>query len=183
MIQPEELRSATDKALCNLTADESLKQRILLKASQTSETSRDRISRPVLKLCAVVGVLLLMVIALNSVRPLSPSAPSEMNVFAAGGKDTSTVSPFSEIDAEQVSVISVGDIVYQDETLCAELIRILQSEAKESDAEIPSGGERIIIRMKNGTEHVFSLSEPYLFNDVKCWTCRGLFTLLQNSGK
>ena len=182
MIQPEELRSATDKALHGLTADESLKQRILLKASQTPQTSRNSVSRPVLKLCAVVGALLLMVVALNSVRPLSPSAPGEMNVFAAGGKDTASVTPFSQIDLDGVSGISIGGIDY-DDALSADVIRLLQSEAKESDADIPASEDRIVIRMKDGKEYSFGISEPYVYSDNKCWTCSGLFQLLQNSEK
>ncbi len=178
MIQPEELRSATDKALYGLTADESLKQRILLKASQTTETRRDSVFRPVMKLCAVVGVLLLMVVALNSVRPLSPSTPGEMNVFAAGGKDTAGT-PFSQIDIKKVAGISIGSVDYQDEARCAEMIRMLQSESKEADVEIPDNGERIVIRMEDGKEYAFCINEPYVFNDEKCWTCSGLFTLLQ----
>ena len=183
MIQPEDLRSATDKALYGLTADESLKQRILLKASQTNRTTRDSKVHPVTKLCAVVGVLLLMVVALNSVRPLSPSTPGEMNVFAAGGKDTTAEQPFSQIDVNYVSCISVGGIDYQDEAQCVAIIRSLQSEAKETNAEIPAGGEHIVIRMEDGKEYTFGISEPYVFNDDKCWTCNGLFTLLQNTGK
>ena len=179
MIQPEELRSATDKALYSLTADESLKQRILLKASQTTQTHRDSVFRPVMKLCAVVGVLRLMVIALNSVRPLSPSSPGEMNVFAAGGKDTAGTS-FPQIDIDHVSGISVGGIDYQDETQYTELIRILQNESKETDALIPENGERIVIRMEDGKEYAFGISEPYVFTDDKCWTCSGFFKLLQD---
>ena len=179
MIQPEELRSATDKALYGLTADESLKQRILLKASQTPQSRRDSVFRPVMKLCAVVGVLLLMVVALNSVRPLSPSAPGEMNVFAAGGKDTAGT-PFSQIDIDHVSGVSVGSTDYQDKTQYIELIRILQAEAKETDAEIPDGGKQIIIRMEDGKELSFGICEPYVYNDDKCWTCNGLFTFLQD---
>ena len=182
MIQPEELRSATDKALHGLTADESLKQRILLKASQTTQTSRNSVSRPVLKLCAVVGVLLIMVVALNSVRPFSPSTPGEMNVFAAGGKDTASATPFSQIEIDNVSGVSIGSIHY-DDALGADVIRILQSEAKEADADIPIGDDRIVIRMKDGKEYVFGISEPYVYNDSNCWTCNGLFSLLRNSEK
>lgn len=179
MIQPEELRSATDKALYGLTADESLKQRILLKASQTTQSNRDSfVFRPVLKLCAIVGVLLLMVVALNSVRPLSPSAPGEMNVFAAGGKDT-TGTLFSQIDVDSVSGVSVGSIDYADKAQCVEMIRVLQSEARETDTDIPADGEKMIIRMKDGTEHLFYIREPYVYKDDKCWTCAGLFAFLQ----
>ncbi|MBR5961243.1 MAG: hypothetical protein IKZ98_09635 [Clostridia bacterium] len=183
MIQPEELRSATDKALSGLTADESLKQRILLKASQSTQTSRDSVFRPVMKLCAVVGVLLLMVVALNSVRPLSPSAPGEMNVFAAGGKDTAAAAPFAQIDIDHVSGITVGGIVYQNDDRCADMIRILQSEAKETDADIPANGEQIVIQMDDGTEHTFGISEPYVYSNDKCWICSGFFSLIQNAGK
>jgi len=182
VIQPEELRSATDKALHGLTADESLKQRILLKASQNTQPSRNSVSRPVLKLCAVVGVLLLMVVALNSVRPLSPSTSGEMNVFAAGGKDTASATPFSQIDIDDVSGISIDGVDY-DDALGADVIRLLQSEAKETDADIPAGNNYIVIRMKNGKEYAFGISEPYVYNDSKCWTCSGLFSLLQNSEK
>lgn len=77
MIKPEELRTATEKALSGLTADESLKQKILLKASESEQKEHEPVYRPVLKLCAIVGVLLLMVAGLNSIRPLSPSAPGK----------------------------------------------------------------------------------------------------------
>ena len=55
MIKPEELRTATEKALSGLTADESLKQKILLKASESEQKEHEPVYRPVLKLCAIVG--------------------------------------------------------------------------------------------------------------------------------
>jgi hypothetical protein len=112
------------------------------------------------------------------VRPLSPSTPGEMNVFAAGGKDTAGT-PFSQIAIKKVAGISIGSVDYQDEAQCAEMIRILQSESKEAEVEIPDNGERIVNRMKDGKEYAFCIIEPYVFNDEKCWTCSGLFSLLQ----
>ena len=41
MIKPEELRTATEKALSGLTADESLKQKILLKASESEQKEHE----------------------------------------------------------------------------------------------------------------------------------------------
>ena len=180
MIQPEELRTITENALSGLTADESLKQRILQKASETStQKTREPVYRPVLKLCAIVGVLLLMVIGLNSIRPLSPSVPGELTVFAAGGKDLSVSSPFILIDIESVSGIrfSGGELVSGNK--CTDLLRILQTESKLSDDEVPAGSEHISICMKDGTEKNFGISNPYLYVEDKCWTCPSFFNALK----
>ena len=157
MIQPEDLRSATDKALYGLTADESLKQRILLKASQTNRTTRDSKVHPVMKLCAVVGVLLLMVVALNSVRPLSPSTPGEMNVFAAGGKDTTAEQPFSQIDVNYVSCISVGGIDYQDEAHCSPKQRKPMLKYQPAANILSSGWKTVKNIHSASANHMFSM--------------------------
>lgn len=180
MIKPEELRTATEKALSGLTADESLKQKILLKASESEQKEHEPVYRPVLKLCAIVGVLLLMVAGLNSIRPLSPSAPGEMTVFAAGGKDSSGTSIFAQIDTADITGIKIGNNEMITDSLYGDLIRILQSEAKESETEVPAETGLLTLYMKDGTEKVFEISDPYLYKDGKCWICSGFFSRLQD---
>lgn len=180
MINPEELRTATEKALSGLTADESLKQKILLKASESEQKSHELVYRPVLKLCAIVGVLLLMVAGLNSIHPLSPSAPGEMTVFAAGGKDSSGYTIFAQIDTDDITGIKIGSNELISDSRYGDLIRILQSEAKESEAEEPAETGLMILYMKDGTEKVFEISDPYLFKDGRCWICSGFFSRLQD---
>ena len=180
MIKPEELRTATEKALSGLTADESLKQKILLKASESEQNRHEPVYRPVLKLCAIVGVLLLMVAGLNSIRPLSPSAPGEMTVFAAGGKDSAGASLFAQIDTDKIAGIKIGNQDLITDSQCSDLIRLLQSEARESEAEASAETDLMSLQMTDGTEKVFEISDPYLFKDGKCWTCPGFFARMQN---
>ena len=180
MIKPEELRTATEKALSGLTADESLKQKILLKASESEQKEHEPVYRPVLKLCAIVGVLLLMVAGLNSIRPLSPSAPGEMTVFAAGGKDSSGYTIFAQIDTDDITGIKIGSNELISDSRYGDLIRILQSEAKESETEEPAETAAETPKKVTIFTKVFEISDPYLYKDGKCWICSGFFSRLQD---
>ena len=99
MSRIEELREVTDQTLHGLTADDSLKFRILQKAAGGEETKKPYF-KPVPVFCAACAVLLVMVMALNSLKPVS-NTPGEINVFAAG----STEKP---ADMEQAGLLPAG---------------------------------------------------------------------------
>ena len=178
MINPEELRTATEKALSGLTADESLKQKILLKASETAPRNHSILTHPVFRLCTVAAVLLLMVVSLNSIRPLTHSTTGEMTVFAAGGKDTTYDTLFDQINIDDVTCISFGNEKSVMNEQCTSLIHTLQSKARKSDEDVLETNDQIIISMKDGTDLVFSVQEPYLFRGNDVWICPEFFSAL-----
>lgn len=177
MMNPEMLREETEKSLFSLTADASLKNRILQKAAQTARASdRKPVVHPVMALCTVVAALLLMVVALNHIHPTDPVAPGEVTVFAAGGKDESASVPFTEIDAETVSSIRFKDTgIITDSDLCSSLIRILQSDSKSAIGVSLTSSDKLIVRMADNTQYEFTVEEPYLAGE-ECWSCPSFFS-------
>ena len=107
MIKLENLREETESALYGLTADDSLKYRILQKAAQTPIEEKKRIFRPFPVLCSVLAVLLLLTVALNQVRPLSTVEAGDITVFAAGRKEEGSTSVFSNISASDIVSMDV----------------------------------------------------------------------------
>ena len=188
MIKPEELRSATENVLSGLTADESLKFRILQKAA--SDTQNKHIYRfsPVPVLCSVLAVLIISIIALNTVKPVDPTNPGEMNVFAAGSKDTAlpeTVSPDNEFsvaaggitpeDIISIEMTDVGRISVQSQS--ADLFRILCNSAVAVSGINPDPVNCLNITTSDGRVITFDVKEPYLISD-SCWLCPEFFNQL-----
>ena len=91
MSDPAKLREASEKVLYGLRADDTLKQKILIKAAAGGDAGSRRAFRPLPVFCGVVAALLVAVIALNGLEPAVPAGSVEINVFAAG--DNETVSP------------------------------------------------------------------------------------------
>ena len=176
MINPEMLRDETEKSLFGLTADDSLKARILQKAAQTAEASaRKPVIHPVIALCTVVAALLLMVVALNHIHPTDPFSPGEVTVFAAGGIDESASVPLSRINTESISSIRFGDTaVITDPELCSSLVRILQNESAIADGVSLSSSDKMIIRMTDDSQYEFTVEEPFISAE-QCWSCPAFF--------
>ena len=186
MSRIEELRQVTDQTLHGLTADDSLKFRILQQAASGTETKKPSI-RPLPVLCAAFAALLVMVLALNSLKPVS-NVPGEINVFAAG----STEKP---ADIEQTcllpagfeadSVVSVeleGAGSVTDPEKCAFLAGILAGQASPSEHVYAACGNRVKITSADGTVLIFGADEPNLIaEDGSGWSCPAFFTELKKA--
>ena len=182
-----EFREVTEKALYGLTADDSLKHRIL---QQTAQESVPPVRRPLslISVCgAVLAILLIAVVALNNLQPVSPATPGEINVFTAGSETASAPSAGNfiplplerDITAEMVTSVSVaGHGTVNDSALCSRLFSILQE--KSVSAEIPdaSAQAELDIFLSNGTVIHFDIEEPCIIGDNGCWSCPDFFVLL-----
>ena len=184
MSRIEELREVTDQTLHGLTADDSLKFRILQKAAGGEETKKPYF-KPVPVFCAACAVLLVMVLALNSLKPVS-NTPGEINVFAAG----STEKPADMEQAgllpagfEAGSVVSVeldGVGSVTDLEKCASLAGMLDGRASASEYAYAACGSHLKITAADGTVLTFGANEPYLIaEDGSCWSCPEFFTELR----
>lgn len=183
MNNPERLREITDNVLYGLTADESLKNRIIQKASVKQKKDSRPFFLPVPALCGIVALLVLTMGVLNNLRPVDPASSVEMKVFTAGSVDISPApdSFFSDIlpDLNYENVLSVELTecgVVNDPEECAELIAALQECETSSDVVSEDSGRQLIIHCSNGTVYRFSVNEPYLVGD-QCWICDSFFTL------
>ena len=186
----ENLRQATDMALSGLNADDSLKFRILREAAQPSGSRHRSFSRAVPVLCSLIALLLVSVIALNSLKPVDPSGPAEMNVFAAGSQDTDgssdsssgsflTLSDFSILSGSTVQsfeITGLGKI--SDPDACASLVRVLAHESKAADTETPPASEELLITVDGGGVYRLLTADPYLAGET-VWSCDSFFTLFR----
>ena len=178
MIKLEDLRHETDSALYGLTADDSLKYRILQKAAQTSVNKKQRM-HPFPILCSVLALLLLMLVGLNQIRPLSPVTPGEMTVFAAGGTDEISIPAFSSIEASDVSSLELASVgTVNDPDLCYSLIKTLQSNSKPAAIDNIPDQDKLLIHMKNGCIYEYAAYAPYLSDGV-CWECQSFFSMIE----
>ena len=179
----EDLRQVTDHALYGLTADESLKFRILQKAAQPSGVHQKRVFHTVPVLCSLIALLLIAVVALNSIKPVVPSTPGEINVFAAGSKDTvepeiyqEAVCDISDIPAASVSSIEISGLGrITDPDQCTLLVSILQEKAESADTDPAAGSVSLVIRTSEGAEYRFYANDPYLTGN-KTWSCPDFFS-------
>ena len=179
------LREVSDNVLHDLTAGESLKHRILQQAASGIGEERRRVIRLLPAFCGVIAALLVAAIALNGLSPVAPSSSVEMNVFAAGDKET--VPPDDRgsegifllpgIDPEDVVSVEIsGRGVISDPDQCAALMRTLSEEAQPADpaAEMTAGAS-LNIMTAEGRLISFEAEDPYLSGDG-CWSCPGFFT-------
>ena len=179
MIQPEELRTATDKALCGLTADESLRSRILQKAAGAGQEERRSAFRPVPALCGVIVVLLIAVFALNGLNSVSPVDPGEMNVFAAGSDDTavSVIPDFVDPeDVVSVEITGIGTLTGAER--CAALVSLLREKAAPAESSVPSAKSRLNITLADGSVIRYTVDEPVL-SAAAAWSCPEFFDLFR----
>ena len=175
------LRETSDRVLYTLTADESLKNRILLKAAAGENSNqRRRAFRALPAVCMVVAVLLIGAAALNNLQPVSPAGSVEMNYFAAGDKETvpsgnSFSSEMKEAGPENiVSVEITGTGIIDDPDQCSDLMSLLNEEAIPVEHPAAENAYAVIFRTAEGEEIRFNAEDPYLFGD-ESWTCPGFF--------
>ncbi len=184
MINPENLHQATEKALFNLTADESLKQRILEKAAGYQNVSRKhRILTSIPAFCTVMAVLMLVLTVMNGLKPVDPASSVEINVFSAGSDDASPVDKsadvFDMLNPDTVlSVELTGFGTVTDSESCSSLISLLQHNSVPTDYSLENAVQSLIITSADGTKLTFNVEEPYLGSD-NCWSCAEFFERLR----
>ena len=180
----KDLRAVTDKVLYSLTADDSLKHRILQQASQPEQRSEKKPFYLIPVLCSVLTLLLITAVVLNGLQPISPAAPGEINVFTAGRDSTSSVqkNDFCPVDPS----VSADSVIFIELTgagstsapqQCAQLFIALRDESVPSDAELLSPRSELSILLLDGSEIRFSAAEPYIAAGGECWTCPAFFEL------
>ena len=181
------LRDITDKALCGLTADESLKHRILQRAASTSESSGNRPLFLIPVCCTVLAVLLVAVSFLNGLQPVTPAAPGEINVFAAGNDDTMYTSDHDltpvdpSIPYDTISSVELtGFGVIEDPSLCSLLFSTIQEKSVPAVSPASEELTQLTIVVNDGTVIHFETEDPYIFSD-QCWYCPEFFELVRQS--
>ena len=184
MKNPEELREVSEKVLFGLTADDSLKQRILQNAVSAGRTSSRKLFSPVPAFCTVIAMLLITVGVLNSIRPVDPAATVEMNVFSAGSVDISPSPDASDsvfpagFQAEAVvSVELTGRNAITDPRKCRALADALMNCTVSDESPDLNDAGKVTILCDNGTIYQYNASDPYLSDDSKCWSCEEFFSL------
>ena len=181
----ERLRQATENTLHDLTADDSLKFRILQKASMDHEpvSHSTRTLRPIPLLCTVAAVLLIGIIALNSYHPVPASVPGELNSFTAGSdkSDSGPVFP-AEFDPENVSSVEFSQFgVYSKQEQCNTIIDILQNQAMTAEPSELVSEDRMVVTMSDDTKLIYRIQPPYLIGqDGQWWLCHELFDALNH---
>ncbi len=187
MITPEKLHEATDRALYGLTADESLKQRIFQKAAACEASGHKITGRNILPaFCAVMAALVLVLTAVNSLRPVDPASTVEINVFSAGSSDKSDSADssypdiFDDLDSNNVISIELSDVgKITDVESCKALISLLKNSAVSADCSFVGSEHSLIIESTDGTKLSFDVTEPYIGKE-KCWSCESFFESLHN---
>ncbi len=184
MKNPEELREISDKVLFGLTADDSLKQRILQNAVSTGRTSSRILFSPIPAFCTVIAMLLITVGVLNSIRPVDPAATVEMNVFSAGSVDISPSPDASDsvfpagFQAETVvSVELAGRNAITDPQKCRALTDALMNCTVSDESPDMNDAVKMTILCDNGDSYHYNASDPYISDDSQCWSCDIFFIL------
>ena len=179
----EDLRQASDHVLGGLAADESLKFKILQKASRSGQDASQRLIRAVPVLCSLIVLLVVGIIALSRLQPVDPSSPVEMNVFAAGSKETDhpekNGGPAAGVfpaAARSVTVPGTGNV--SDTEQCAALIRTLLQDAVSSEGIILDSAEQLEIIAEDGTVYRYSVKDPFIAGNGT-WSCPGFFRLFR----
>lgn len=189
MKKPEDLREVSDQVLHGLTADDSLKFRILQQAAEGKGKELRHGFHPLPVFCTAVAALLIAVLVLNSLKPVDPASPAEMNVFAAGADETahpvdrqesiSLSYVLNTVKPENVTSVASSGIGKTEKTdQCAALIRLLQEKAVITDSADPSAHESLTITFTDGTVCYIGAEEPFLIGDV-CCSCPSFFSQLR----
>lgn len=185
MSRIEELRQVTDQTLYALTADESLKYRILKKAAENVQ-SKNKSVRPIPVLCTACAVLMLIILMLNNLNPVSNEL-GDMNVFAAGSTekpaDSNRVIPLPEeiITDSVVSIELNGYGSVTDSDRCAYLIGILSEKASPAEGISFTSDDTLVFASDKGFVITLIVKKPYLTaSDGSVWSCPEFFTELQN---
>ena len=176
----EDLRSVSVNTLHGLVADDCLKFRILQKAvSGETETRRGLSFRIVPALCGVLAALIVMVLALNTLKPVPAVGPGEINVFAAGGTGQEKEAIFNEGFSPEsaVSVELEGTFRTDDPEKSAFLAGVLADKAQKIEGVEIEGDIHVILTAAGGTKMTFTVCNPYLVGDEdgRCWSCPEFF--------
>ena len=182
-----ELRHSTEKVLYGLTADESLKQRILQKTEKISETGKSRTFNTVPVFCSVIAALIFAVLILNGLQPVNPVTPGEISVFTAGNdKNDGPEDSFlllKEYETEKgpiqsVEISGIGTIT--DPQICSRLITVLKDYSVLGENREYGDKEEIRIVFSDGKAIRLDAEEPYIIG-TSCWSCPEFFTLFRQS--
>ena len=186
----DQLHEVTDKALWGLTADESLKYRILQKAAMTGPEKSSRPGRRFIPvLCSSVALLLVCLFAVNGLKPV---VPADMKVFPAGqlnlasqeGNQVNPSAAFSFPVLKPDSVTSVewkNEGIVADSGICNKLIHRLQDQSeKKEDVPFEENGI-LIITAGDGTSFEYPVDEPYILEGGTIWDCSSFFELFRQS--
>lgn len=175
----EKLPELTEKALGGLTADETLKFRILNKAAETPAEDKRSFLRPAIGLVAAAVLMVCVLLVLNGRDAVpSPEETPILRSFPAGAVSSSGILP-TDVDAfgaESIESAATGKVT--DSKTLESLLKALSSAVK---AEVPaeaSAEDELVLRCKNGAEFKWGLHEPYLSSEDGTWSCPGFFILL-----
>ena len=180
----KDLRAVTDKVLYGLTADDSLKHRILQQASQQEQKSEKKPFHLIPVLCSVLTFLLITSVVLNRLQPVSPTVPGEINVFTAGSDSIPSAQKNGScpvdpsVSADNVIFIELaGSGSTSAPQQCAQLFIALRDQSVPADAELLSSGSELTISLLDGSEIRFSAENPYIAAGEECWMCPAFFEL------
>lgn len=178
MSRPEELRQVTEKTLYGLTADDSLKCRILQKASCSTASKHRFFLRPVPVLCTVFAALLAAVIALNTLQAVPSAGPVEIKSFIAGNIIVhSSLFPDGFDPYSVISVTVEGSGTVTDPEQCRMLISVLQDYAVPAESDALSDHSTLEITEESGGTFTFDVCNPYLSDeDHQVWSCPEFFS-------
>jgi len=183
MSRPEDLRQAAENMLYGLKADDTLKYRIIQKASVQPKSQMHLPLRAAPVLFTVLTVFLIAVIGLNSIQSVSSAVPGEIKAFAAGKTESGMDSLFPA-EFRPDSVISIRfdqSFPIQDAGQCTALASVLCQQAvrtSESDGVLPL---KLIISTSDGKEYCFGMQAPYLEGDDGIrWSCPAFFDEIEN---
>ena len=176
MSKPEELRLVAENTLNGLTADDSMKFRILQKAAGDAESKRVRILRPVSVLCTVLAVMLVAVIALNTLQAVPSAGPGNINSFTAGSADSDAHLFPEGFDPDSVTSVSFNGFIISDSGKCTELVSTLIERASETNPPEISAGSPLEISDGRGITVTFTAEAPFLIgDDGRTWFCSEFF--------
>lgn len=175
----EKLPEITEEALGGLTADESLKSRILKKASASPGAEKRSFLRPAVALVSAAALMVGALLALNGRDAVpSPEETPVLRSFPAGAVSDPGILP-ADVDAfgaESIETAAHGKVT--ETQALEELLKALASAGKaETPADSPAEDE-LVLRCKNGTVYRWSLHEPYLSSGDGTWSCPAFFRLL-----
>ena len=182
------LREVSETVLHGLTADASLKNRILQQAASDAENRKPSAFRLVPAFCGVIAALLIAAVALNGLQPVSPAGSVEIKVFAAGDQETVPPGDDAAVDSRSIlsgadpsdvySVELSGSGMVSDRKECAALAGILIRESVPAEPVDPCSADVLTITTVSGQKIMYEAAAPYLIGE-KCWSCPGFFTLLE----
>ena len=185
MSRLEQLRQISDNTLHDLKADDVLKFRILREAAGQINRGKN-LSRFVPVVCTALAVLLICVLALNTLQPVPSAVPGEINAFAAGNTDSKPHHILSE-EFDTGSVLSVdydGLTTVTDPEQCERLAGLLLAASESAGSADDSTEGTLIFTTRDGTVYRFHAAEPYLTDgNGRQWICQALFDELSKLKK